>query len=228
VHASRIRGGDGLALGGPPAGGGPGIAQSGGFLFLAGSSVQGGDGADALDGVACDDGGDGGHGLVLEGFFPAQQTHDSSVLGGAGGAAVCGLAGADGVPRLELVPSKITDYPGETVGVEVVPRPAHDAPQTFTVTGAPGDVVFLICSFLHDTTDVPGGVGWLLLMEPAPVLGTAQLPPSGTLAIQRPLPPGIFPAFASLTCYLQPLALGAGGALVYGAPASFAVLSPPR
>jgi hypothetical protein len=224
VHGSRIAGGDALARGGPPASGGPGISQEGGFLFLGGSRVSGGDGASALD-ATCLDGGDGGDGLTLLGLFPVLESQDNALAGGAGGASLCGAPGADGAPSAVLTPAGITDLPGSSVTV-VAAKPVSDGdPQTLTVTGAPGDLVLLAWSFLHDTTDVPGAAGWLLLFEPAQLLTRTLLPASGTATLTAVLPgPHLSAHVEALTFYVQPIALRPGGEVVYGSPTGFGIL----
>ena len=224
VHGSRIAGGDGLAQGGPSASGGPGIVQEGGFLFLGGSTVSGGDGASALD-ASCSDGGDGGDGLTLFGLFPVLESQDNALAGGAGGASLCGAPGADGVARAVLTPAGITDLAGLSVSV-VAASPLSDGdPQTLTVTGAPGDLVLLAYSLGHDTADIPGAAGWLLLFQPAQLLTRTLLPASGSATLTEVLPgPHLSAHIEALTFYVQPIALRAGGELVYGSPTGFGIL----
>lgn len=224
VHGSRIAGGSGLAQGGPPASGGPGISQEGGFLFLGGSTVSGGDGASALD-ASCSDGGDGGDGLTLFGLFPVLESQDNALAGGAGGASLCGAPGAGGAPRAVLTPAGITDLAGASVAV-VAASPLTDGDaQTLSVTGAPGDLVLLAFSFGHDTADIPGAAGWLLLFQPAELLTRTLLPASGSATLTQVLPgPHLSAHIEALTFYVQPIALRAGGELVYGSPTGFGIL----
>ena len=207
--------------------GGPGIRVDTGFLSIAGSTAIGGDGGQQEGGFLCFDGGDGAPAIELGGLFPVYESHDLRLLAGIGGAGFLPLC-APGItpPALtDLGGASITEHAGASVFLAAPSPVAQGDVQSLTLTGTPGDVVLLRYAFFHDLTEIPGMIGWDMLLEPAYFLGGVIVPPSGTATVERQVPLIALP-YESFTFHMQPIALQANGQLVFGSPTAFGILPP--
>jgi hypothetical protein len=214
--------------------GGHGIHLLGGFLFGSAGAARGGAGAAGCSNElwqCCSKGAKGGSGLVIESSagVPAeahlQQVPLSGGSGGKGGSGPYTPSCANG--------SSGPPYTGPLGGIEQLP----ELPRAFsllspvragqsaqlTYSGQPDDLVIAAYTLGFKGAWFPPFQGFLLPGYPPSVLvlGTTA---SGALALDVPFAP--FPAGLDvLHVSTQAFAIGAGGAMVLGAPSQLSVLN---
>jgi hypothetical protein len=193
VHAfdSVMRGGSGSGpFGIPPSPGDPGIYAVGGFLYLSGCEVQGGQGGESglLFGV-CVGPADGGAALHLAGDSPQVFHRDTSFTGGPPGlATACGPAGDFG-PPIKVETGTVQELADAARSFRVGSPAAAGQPFTLDFLGLPGDQVFLLFSLTADATFFPACSGTFVL--PPLSFATAfigTIPAAGALSIATAIP----------------------------------------
>jgi hypothetical protein len=165
--------------------GGSGLKINGWGAFLSGTTVRGGAGGEP-DYIGCASGGPGGDALTVIG---AQvQMLDSPLVPGPGGH---GLCGPDGPPGNAFTNSGgvLTTLPGEARMLQGVSVASDASPLTVTLSGAPGDKVWLFRSYEPSHLFLPG-LGTWTVHRPAfvPLVPLGVVPPSGTLTANVGMP----------------------------------------
>lgn len=143
LYGSEAFGGDGSHETYPAGGtGGAGIRVEGWGLFASGSSAQGGMGGGG-DYIGCTDGGDGGHALILDGS-QVHRLHTKLSPGSAGNFYTCN-PGSSG-QEIDNSGGVVQTVAGSARGLTGPVRTTDQATTLFTVTGEPGDTVWLLRS----------------------------------------------------------------------------------
>jgi len=216
VVDSYLRGGDGGAdwYGGPGGLGGDGLDASNSIVSVHRSTCLGGDGGDAGDdNTAVVIGGDGGHGLRLDGGSVALigGIPSDRLEPGPGGIATCWLSCTDGAPGfgLLLLGASVARHSGVTIVSESVTPGSVASPavpadptlhrtgllkagdvQTFSITGPPGEAVTF--HFGRKAVVLPGplpGMDNLVTHDRSIQLG--PIPPTGELQFNFTIPTGL-------------------------------------
>lgn len=182
--------------------GGPAVTCQGGLLLLAGCDVTAGDGGNGLEfsgqGYPSSDGGDG---IVVDGSV---KTLDSTVAGGAAGMDPPGYpqVGVDGVAfniqggSVDTINESYRSYESES--------PVRNGDSALvTVTGVPGEPVWLLLSLDPGFVYFPKYRGVLVPDLPLTIFYLGGLPPSGTLQFSVPVNMTFPPGTESLTFYEQ-------------------------
>ena len=189
--------GGGAGYGGGAGGAGARLASSGSLtaLQVSGSTIAGGRGGDGYDFIASV-GGAGGHGVVA-GAETFVWVLDTASQGGQGGPA-CGGAfgyGPDGAATSGA--GTIFGFPGvPRLDLDAAPLAREGTSWTLTVTGRPGDQVFLTTSATPSFAMLPSWKGTRLAWPPGlhVVRRLGAIPGSGVLQTTIPiteLGPGI-------------------------------------
>lgn len=176
--------------------GGTGCRLLGGFLFAAGSTLRGGTGSignlSQPFGI-CSDGGKGGTGLVLSSAFsgaiPTARLLDTSLVGGAGGAPggpACN-PGPPGDPSL-VEAGTIGTFAPKARRYDI-PSPVREGTNgTITLSGDPGELVWLFFSAVQSPAFSSLWKGTLLPGVPQLVIFVGALPASGTVTFNVVVP----------------------------------------
>ncbi|MCP3919767.1 MAG: hypothetical protein GY711_29890 [bacterium] len=184
---------------------------TGSSVSLYGTTLRGGDGADALGYLCfgCTDGGDGGHGLVLaQGSVADHADLDSQGGdGGAWGGSDCCFEGTDGLPFWVTGGSELRPVPAHTARLSSNARVVRDGDVVaMSFGGVVGDVAVLFVSPTAGFRSIAPGYGFLHVGNPyrtADVLG--RVPVSGTIAFTRTA--GGLGGAESVSAYWQVMAL---------------------
>ncbi|MEM7305791.1 MAG: right-handed parallel beta-helix repeat-containing protein [Planctomycetota bacterium] len=146
--------------------GGDGARVEGGFLYVSGSTVHGGDGGPHFESATlCSLGGAGGNGLtVLEG---AEVRHlDTWFEGGDGGFSYChGLATAGG-EEIEVLDGAAAALAGTARHMELTTPVSEGAPLSVTLRGEAGEHAFAVFSTGHQPLHLDVLSGPLLPAQP--------------------------------------------------------------
>ncbi|MEM7305559.1 MAG: hypothetical protein AAF682_02760 [Planctomycetota bacterium] len=217
LYECSAQGGTPTQSGGSP--GGDGIEVVDGFLFAAGSSLNGGCGA---EGGLCTGGGPGGAGLRrVGGDLP--RLLGSVFAGGSGGCpldwplcSICGPSGADQVGGFETIAGFARNY---ELGS---PAPAGGA-TTFVYSGQAGDLVFSLVGFGNTPLFAPELAGVLIVPIPPILVSHGPVDAGGGLSGSIALP-GLPPGFEAFTVYAQGAAISGVGAAVLAAPSQLSIL----
>lgn len=225
----------------PPTPGAPGAdVRAGSVLALNAGQCAGGQGGNGLPGhcspsfgtpVAGGPAADGGPGLATEALAQS-YTLGTALQGGAGGVGIGGAncsgmlasAGAPGNPGA-ATSGPLTTFTG-TPGTFAGPTRARSGqPMPFTVTGAPGDAVYLAFSFDSQWQLIPALEGVYLFGAPARRALLGVIPGSGSLAVSLPaevLPAGVL----ALERHIQVITRDQAGALQLGSFGVVTILDP--
>lgn len=182
--------GGGAGYGGGAGGAGSRLSSTGALtaLQVSGSTITGGRGGDGYDFLGSV-GGAGGHGIVLgAGTFTWRL--DSACQGGVGGAACGGVFGYGPDGSATSGTGTLFDFSGvPALGLAAAPLAREGTSYSITISGRPGDEVFLLASLAPSFAMLPSWKG-TRVASPGPlhltrVLGT--IPGSGTLQVKIPL-----------------------------------------
>ncbi|MEM7310828.1 MAG: hypothetical protein AAF682_29425 [Planctomycetota bacterium] len=224
LYDTQLFGADGLPTGlFLPAGpGGAGLAVSGGRVFAAGCTFQGGSGGPSGPEECNAEAGDG---LVLGAGAPTVTVRDTLLapgLPGTGGLSDPPCADLEGQP-LVVVSGAFQELAGDARSL-VASAPVREGEAlALTFGGTPGELAFLAFSNALAPSFLPPVAGDFVLAKPFGIVFSGELDASGTLADSVPvgeLGPGVL----ALPVQLQAIHLtGLGGAFV-GAPSSTVLL----
>jgi len=212
---------------------GPGAAgfecEGSSLVNFHGTPLTGGDGGDGLfSGGNCHPGADGGPGLLLASGVVFLR--DVPIAGGAGGApgSGCGNGGNPGPAIDQQGGSVLTS--AESKRVLSIGSPVREGnATTLSMSGVPGDSVFLLLSIDADAQFIGNFRGTLVAASPFLLVGPiGTLPPSGDLSINVGIPPNLLaPGVEGLEAVLQmivPVSPGSGAAI--GSPSVLTVVDP--
>ena len=196
-----VVGANGLRNCDPSTEGKPAILAEGGELWITGSVITGGQGANG-DASLCHEGGSGASGLVLTGAGPHVFLTDSRITSGTGGAGFGGAPDGPTPAPIRASPAQVTRFPGAERRLSVSSPLRDDRGTVLGLHGVPGDQVWLVASprpgprILLPFLNRP-----LLLAAPYVLLPLGTLDASGTLGLvlgPRDLGSGIQTASFSL------------------------------
>jgi hypothetical protein len=179
-----------------------------GELFLVGSNIIGGTGADGA--LTCQAGAAGGAAIVLDGTHPAVTVLDSTVHGGAGGVGTGGCS--DGSPGLAFVTNAVAASvdlkTGNARGYAVSSPVRENATVQVSFAGQPGDRVWVRVSMKPGPSLVSRfWDGPFVIGLPAARKFIGTLDASGQLVLSTPLPP-FGPGVESIAFHTQAIFLG--------------------
>ncbi len=196
IHGGSFRGGDGgpsdcLALDLDGGSGGDGARIEDTFLFSGAPDWIGGFGGDGCENAAlgCQEGGPGGHGLVLAGTASALELGGGSLVGGPGGngEGCCCIGGAEGHGWVGDV-----GFLGQDPRLLEVFSPVQARTVTIlSLFGEEGDSALVAVGDLGPGTFLPGLNGVLGIPDPLLVFAVGPTPGHVTLPAAVP---DIFPA----------------------------------
>ena len=212
----------------PTASGAPGSAGVrvfDGFLFAADSQFTGGTGALGGNFFGCEDGGDGGPGILMQTPTAQALLYGTTLAGGAGGLLVgpgtC-ATGAVGPPSF-ILSGSLAETPLAPYRLDVPGPLRSGTPTQLTFTGTAGASAWLVYADAAATTFLPGLFGSLLLAPPFTILPVGTLDGTGSLSF--PLRAPAVPAGAgSRSWRVQSLFLDLSGGFVLGSGAPLIVL----
>ena len=203
--------------------------QEGAFLFSSGTTFRGAHGGDGSSAFACTDdpagdGGDGGDGIGSLGGVHVALLDCTTVAGaaGAGGTDTCGPGGSPGLAgsAIDLGASSTLDQLPGSARRLVMPTPVREStPIALTLTGVPGEVVYL--TMWTDTRFLYSPAMSGTLLEKAPLIRRVRLgviPATGTL-IKNVALPDLGPGVQGKTYFFQAYFLGPANAVTLGSPA---------
>ena len=226
-YQCTIQGGHCATTGGQGGNGGHGVWQGNTFVFAAGSELRGGNGGrgdDFLAGV----GGDGGNGLLVNATGTTDLL-DNTCVGGEAGKSGAGSA-YNGHPGLPTGGSgTIHEHPGEARRADAMRMQLDGSTLHVTVTGVPGDKVWLRVGTRpawRFQASIPGV--HLVANAHVPMAPAGVIPASGSLSVTLPITDLVGQADRLL--YLQALGFDAFGGAWLGSPMHTLVLdraSPP-
>ena len=194
LHDSNITGGNGYGGLGGPFPGGTGVLLSDGRLFSMGSVIQGGQGTGVGSPFGCTGvSGAGGTGLLLTGSNPVADLYDTDLLGGLAGAlsgtGTC-TEGPAGSP-LATEAGTVTQLDVAAKNFTIVSPVREFEPVSVTISGDPGDLVWVAFSTSPTLQPFPGIIGPLFVGSPL-IFSVGALGITGELAFAGPafVPPG--------------------------------------
>lgn len=188
LFETRVRGGEGTPVRSGLAGdGGDGVELDGGFLFAAGSALEGGRGGFADGSRAIAFAGDGGAGLRLIGVPPDAFLVDVDLQGGAEGQG----RGFNGHPGFSGEPSVVesgmlTALGGISHAFALTSPVSSGGLATATFHGIPGERVWYLLSNAPEAGFRPRLLGSLAVQTPYRIIPAGELDASGVLTVSIP------------------------------------------
>jgi hypothetical protein len=203
-----LTGGKGSEEGYPSGGrGGDGLHVTDWGFFASGCTFNGGAGGGG-DYIGCCAGGDGGDGLDLT---SAQAVHlDVVTTPGNGGWSICQMYGSQGLP-IHNDDGLLLELPGTRRKLTGASLASDESSLTLTLTGQPGDRLFLMRAYAPGWVYMQG-IGIWTVRKPTftPVVPLGTVPASGTLTVL--VPAGNIPGPpAHALAYVQGLVIDAFG-----------------
>jgi hypothetical protein len=206
-HGSATGGDGGVNIGGGDGGaGGAGVEHSSGSLLMAAGFAQGGDGGFAEYNYS--DGGDGGPGLVTNGFSIAWLLGGSHSNGGVGGDSLHGDDGADGQP-FSGPANLLTDFGGKVHGFDLRSPVREGQVGVLVLDGDPQDTTLVFASLAPHQLPLSGYQG-VLLLAPTALLGPFVLGPPGDVGVPFVVP-DLPVGTEALAVHVQPAYSGPDG-----------------
>ena len=215
---------DGSWLDANPAGSGARLSDS--KFFASGSTFVGGDGGDSF--ITLSFGGDGGHGISLDGVQGSSGVFlETQAIGGMHGYGVPGFIscvdGCPGQPIWTGAGSTETTLPQAAASMQLVSPATEATPLPISFSGTPGDDVFLFISTIADLGKPHPWIGELAVGLPLlRRLKMGKLDGAGQLTVALPLP--AVPTGEALNLFVQALSVDASGNAVLGTPRTIVVL----
>lgn len=189
LFETRVRGGGGTSVrSGLAGGGGDGVELDGGFLFAAGSTLEGGPGGSV--GSPFGGGGsagDGGAGLRLIGDAPDAFLVDADLRGGEGGLGfgIFGIPGLPGEPSV-VESGTLTAKRGISHAFALTSPVRSGGLATATFHGIPGERVWYLLSNAPEAEFRPRLLGSLAVQTPYRIIPAGELDASGALTVSIP------------------------------------------
>lgn len=180
------------------------IQLQGGELWITGSVIAGGRGADGGPFV-CPEGGRGASGLVATGTNPQVFLMDSEITSGAGGTGFGGAPDGGSAPAIQAPAGHVAQFPGAARRLSASALVRDDESSVLSFHGAPGDQVWVVYSLQPGPrTFLPFLHRPLLLAAPQFVLTLGTLDASGTTG-RVIAPKDLGPGIESASFHLQAL-----------------------
>lgn len=223
LYDTSVRG----SLGGEYVFAGDGARLFDSFLFASDSSFEGGHGGESTC-IHPTTGLPGGDGLVLDGSVGSQAfVENTTFVGGLGGPEPCGLPGPgpDG-DAVVTVAGSLVEVTRPARGLTVSTPVRTDEVADVQLTGAPGELGFLLFGPRPAPLFLAGLVDSLLLPVPASTLFVGALDGAGTAGLQvtPSLPPGALGRTLFVQAFFFDLSAPPGAQLALATPSSVVVL----
>lgn len=229
VHGSIIRGGNAAAVY-PFGEGGPGATLDDAFLYLADSTLRGGQGTLGYgEFPACTDGQDGGPGIAFVDTLSEVQWLDATIEGGPGGYSSFSCFGwnpGDQGP-MTVGTGTLGQFTGNALALHTPRTIPQGADVDLALSGGPaGAVAFLGMGSQPLALFLPNLFGALLIDGPYSVVGLGALDSEGKLNTSIP-GTALSAGDEALQLHLQAGYLSPGLEIVLGAPAEVTVTDVP-